>query len=67
MDSVEDLTAANVIDNIIVNAINTIRKNKKQPDETSTYKFLNKNLKNDNKDNFKGETNFYVQKQPHYK
>ena len=48
MDSVEDLTAANVIDNIIVNAINTIRKNKKQPDETSTYKFLNKNLKNAN-------------------
>ena len=46
--SIEDLTAANVTDNVIVNAINTIRKSKKQPDETSTYKFLNKNLKNAN-------------------
>ena len=35
MDSTEDLTAVNVLDDIIVNVINTIRKNKKRPDETS--------------------------------
>ena len=35
MDSTEDLTAVNVLDDIIVNAINTIRKNKKRPNETS--------------------------------
>ena len=29
MDSIEDLTAVNALDDIIVNAINTIRKNKK--------------------------------------
>ena len=44
MDSTEDLTAVNVLDDIIVNAINTIRKNKKQPDETSIQEFLNKTL-----------------------
>ena len=44
-DSIEDLTAVNVLEDIIVNAINTIRKNNKGPDETSTYKFLNKTLK----------------------
>ena len=44
MDSTEDLTAVNVLDDIIVNVINTIRKNKKRPDETSVQKFLNKNL-----------------------
>ena len=48
MDSIEDLTAVNVLDDIIVNAINTIRKNKKRPDETSVYEFLNKNLENAN-------------------
>ena len=48
MDSIEDLTAVNVLDDIIINAINTIRKNKKRPDETSIYKFLNKNLENAN-------------------
>ena len=46
MDSIEDLTAVNVLDDIIINAINTIRKNKKRPDETSIYEFLNKNLEN---------------------
>ena len=34
MDSIEDLTAVNVLDDIIINATNTIRKNKKRPDET---------------------------------
>ena len=48
MDSIEDLTAVNVLDDIIVNAISTIRKNKKRPDETSVYEFLNKNLENAN-------------------
>ena len=48
MDSIEDLTAVNVLDDIIINAINTIRKNKKRPDETSIYEFLNKNLENAN-------------------
>ena len=48
MDSVEDLTAVNVLDDIIINAINTIRKNKKRPDETSIYEFLNKNFENAN-------------------
>ena len=35
MDSIEELTAVYVLDDIIVNVINTIRKNKKRPDETS--------------------------------
>ena len=48
MDSIEDLTAVNVLDDIIINAINTFRKNKKRPDETSIYEFLNKNLENAN-------------------
>ena len=48
MDSIEDLTAVNVLDDIIINAINTIRKNEKRPDETSIYEFLNKNLENAN-------------------
>ena len=48
MDSPEDLTAVNVLDDIIINAINTIRKNKKRPDETSIYEVLNKNLENPN-------------------
>ena len=48
MDSIEDLTAVYALEDIIINAINTIRKNKKQPDETSIYAFLNKNLENAN-------------------
>ena len=48
MDSIEDLTAVNVLGDIIINAINIIRKNKKRPDETSIYEFLNKNLENAN-------------------
>ena len=48
MDSIEDLTVVNVLDNIINNAINTVRKNKKRPAETSIYEFLNKNLENAN-------------------
>ena len=48
MDSIEDLTAVNVLDDIIINALNTIRKNKKRPHETSIYEFLNKNLENAN-------------------
>ena len=48
MDSIEDLTAVSVPDDIIVNAINTIRKNKKQPEETSIYESLNKNPENGN-------------------
>ena len=44
MDLIGDL----IIDNIIINAINTIRKNKKWPNETSIYKILNKNLENAN-------------------
>ena len=38
MDSIEDLTEVNVLDDIIINAIITIRK-KKRPDETSIYEF----------------------------
>ena len=48
MDSIEDLTAVNVLDDIIINAINTIRKNKTRPDETSIYELFNKNLENTN-------------------
>ena len=48
MDSIEDLKVVNVLDNIIINAINTIRKNQKRPDETLIYEFINKNLKNAN-------------------
>ena len=44
-DSIEDLTAVNVLEDIIVNAINTISKNNMGPDEASIYKFLNKTLK----------------------
>ena len=40
MDSIEDLMAVNILDDIIINAINTIRKNKKRLDDTSIYKFL---------------------------
>ena len=42
MDSIEHLTAVNVLHGIIVNAINTIRKNRKRTEETSIYNFLNK-------------------------
>ena len=48
MDSIEDLTLVNEIDDIIINVINTNSKNKKRLDETSIYKFLNKNLENVN-------------------
>ena len=48
MDSIEDLKAVNVLDDIIINDINAIRKNKKRPDETSIYEFLNKNFENAN-------------------
>ena len=48
MDSAEDLTAVNVLDDIIVNAISTIRKNKKRSDETSIFEFFNKSLENAN-------------------
>ena len=39
MDSIEDSAGVHVLDDIIVNAMNTIRKNKKQPDRTSIYEF----------------------------
>ena len=48
MDSIEDLTAFNILDDITFNDLNTIRKNKKRPDEISIYEFLNKNLENAN-------------------
>ena len=48
INSIEDLKAVNVLDDIIINTINTIRKNKKRPDETSFYEFLNKNFENAN-------------------
>ena len=48
MDSIEDLMAVNMLDDIIIDAINTIRKNKKRPIETSIYECLNKNLENAN-------------------
>ena len=37
-----------------------------RPGETSIYEFLEKNLENANL-TYKGETNFYVKQQPHYK
>ena len=37
MDSIEGFKAVNVLDDTIVNAISTIRENKKQTDETSIY------------------------------
>ena len=48
VDSIEYLTAVYVLEAIIINAINTIRKDEKRPDETSIYEFLNKNLGNAN-------------------
>ena len=47
MDSIKDLTAADVLDEIIIN-IHTITKNKKPPDESSIYEILNKNHDNAN-------------------
>ena len=67
MDSIEDLTAVNVLDDIIVNAISTIKKNKKRPDETSVYEFLNKNLENANLKKITINERKHVRKQPHYK
>ena len=37
-----------MLDDIIIDAINTIKKNKKRPDEASIYECLNKNLENAN-------------------
>ena len=48
MDSTEDLAAVNVLDDKMIDAINTIRKNKKRPNETSIYEFLIKNLEKAN-------------------
>ena len=48
VDSIEYLTAVDVLEAIIINAINTIRKDEKRPGETSIYEFLNKNLGNAN-------------------
>ena len=62
-----DLTAVNVLDDIIVNAINTIRKNKKRPDETSVYEFLNKNFENAHLKKITINERKHVRKQPHYK
>ena len=45
INSIEDLTAVDVLEDII-NVINTFKKNKKRPDETTIYQFLNKNLEN---------------------
>ena len=67
-DSNEDLTAVNVLDDTIVNVINTIRKNKKRPDATSIYEFLNKNLENAKlaKTIIDERLTFMLKKQPHY-
>ena len=46
-DSIEDLTIV-YFHHIIINAIKAIKKNTKQPDETSIYEFLNKKLENPN-------------------
>ena len=68
MDSIEDLRTVNVLDDIIVNAINTVRKNKKRPDETSINEFLNKNLENANLTKITiNERLNLSQKKPHYK
>ena len=34
------------VDNLVLNAINTIRKNKKRPDASSIYEFIYKEFKN---------------------
>ena len=68
MDSIEDLRTVKVLDDIIVNAINTVRKNKKRPDETSIDEFLNKNLENANLTKITiNERLNLSQKKPHYK
>ena len=48
MDSIEDSTAVHVLDDIIVNAMNAIRKNKKQPDKNLNLRILKKNFENAN-------------------
>ena len=64
MDSIENLTADNVLDDKVINGINTIRKNKKRLDETSISEFLRKNLENANLTKI---TINYVKQQPYYK
>ena len=64
MDSIENLTADNVLDDIVINGINTIRKNKKRLDETSISEFLRKNFENANLTKI---TINYVKQQPYYK
>ena len=39
MNSIEDLTAVYVLDDIIINIINTFSKNEKHPGEISIYEF----------------------------
>ena len=46
METINRKIADECLDNLILNAINKIRKNKKRPDASSMYEFTYKELKN---------------------
>ena len=46
METINQKIADECLDNLILNAINTVRKNKKCPDASSIYEFIHKELKN---------------------
>ena len=48
MKMINKKIADECLNNLILNAINTILKNKKLPDASSIYKFIHKELKNTN-------------------
>ena len=46
MDIIEKNLSNDELDNLVINAIATIRKNKKRPDSSSIYDYFNKTLSN---------------------
>ena len=46
METIEQEIADEYLDNLILNTINTIRKNRKRPDTSSTHEYLQKKLNN---------------------
>ena len=46
METINQKIANECLDNLILNAINRLRKNKKRPDASSIYEFIYKELKN---------------------
>ena len=46
METIEQEIADEYLDNLILNTINTIRKNRKRPDTSSIHEYLQKKLNN---------------------